>query len=90
MLERDEIIEIYKEVSNKLCNGTEWCWAGVGEPLQLFAKLVADVATAKEREACAKVCEEYETANDTTAIWLNIVAEAIRARSGATSRGEAK
>lgn len=39
---QDEIIEIYKEVSNKLCNGTEWCWDGVGEPLQLFAKLVED------------------------------------------------
>jgi hypothetical protein len=48
---QDEIIEIYKEVSNKLCNGTEWCWAGVGKPLQLFAKLVA----AKERAACAKI-----------------------------------
>ena len=43
---QDEIIKMYLEVSNKLCNGTEWCWAGVGEPLQLFAKLVAE----KERE----------------------------------------
>ena len=41
---KDEIIEIYIEVSNKLCNGTEWCWAGVGEPLQLFAKLIAEKA----------------------------------------------
>jgi len=44
---QDEIIEMYLEVSNKLCNGTEWCWAGVGEPLQLFAKLIAQ----HEREA---------------------------------------
>ena len=50
---KEEIIAIYIEVSNKLCNGTEWCWAGVDEPLQLFAKLVA----AKEREECAKLCE---------------------------------
>ena len=50
---QDEIVDIYKEVSNKLCNGTEWCWAGVEEPLQLFAKLVA----AKEREACAKMVD---------------------------------
>ena len=56
-MKQDEIIEIYKEVSNKLCNGTEWCWAGVGEPLQLFAKLVA----AKEREACALRAEEFLT-----------------------------
>jgi hypothetical protein len=52
---QDEIVEMYLEVSNKLCNGTEWCWAGVGEPLQLFAKLVAE----KEREACAKVCDDH-------------------------------
>jgi hypothetical protein len=36
-----------------------------------------------EREACAKVCEEYETDNDITATWLNIIAEAIRARGQA-------
>jgi len=52
---QDEIVEMYLEVSNKLCNGTEWCWAGVGEPLQLFAKLVAE----REREACAKVCDDH-------------------------------
>ena len=38
---------------------------------------------AAEREECAKVCEEYETNNDITATWLNIVAEAIRARGQA-------
>ena len=50
---KDEIIKIYIEVSNKLCNGTEWCWAGVDEPLQLFAKLVAE----KEREEITKEVE---------------------------------
>jgi len=43
---QDEIIEMYLQVSKELCSDTEWCWAGVGEPLQMFAKLVA----AKERE----------------------------------------
>jgi len=43
----------------------------------------AELARAAEREACAKVCEEYETNNDITATWLNIVAEAIRARGQA-------
>jgi hypothetical protein len=79
---QDEIIEIYKEVSNKLCNGTEWCWAGVGKPLQLFAKLVA----AKEREACAKLCDfemdDWQYGEDAR-IALNNVAEAIRARGEA-------
>jgi len=52
---QDEIIEIYKEVKNKLCDGKEWCWTGVEEPLQLFAKLVAE----HEREACAEICKKH-------------------------------
>jgi hypothetical protein len=65
---QDEIIEMYLQVSKELCNDTEWCWAGVGEPLQMFAKLVA----AKEREACAKVCDGY--------IGADPIAAVIRAR----------
>lgn len=60
---QDEIIEMYLEVSNKLCNGTEWCWAGVGEPLQLFAKLVAQ----HEREKSLKLwmlLDDIDTADD--------------------------
>ena len=34
VMNKEEIIEMYLEVSNKLCNGTEWCWSGVDEPLQ--------------------------------------------------------
>ena len=71
---QDEIIEMYLEVSNKLCNGTEWCWAGVGEPLQLFAKLVAE----KEREACAKIADEWAVG------WPHpseVIAERIRDRT---------
>lgn len=52
-MNRDDIIRIYSQVSDELCGGTEWCWAGVGEPLQRFAALVA----AEEREACAEACE---------------------------------
>lgn len=70
---QDEIIEMYMQVSKELCNDTEWCWAGVGKPLQMFASLVAakafqngyekgiaafDEAVSLEREACAKVCDE--------------------------------
>jgi hypothetical protein len=51
--------------------------------LEIFAKLVEAKASAKEREACAKLCEEYETDNDITATWLNIIAERIRARGQA-------
>ena len=47
--------------------------------LRRFAALV----TSAEREACAKVCEEYETNNDIAETWLNIVSEVIRARGQA-------
>jgi hypothetical protein len=66
---QDEIIEMYMQVSKELCNDTEWCCAGVGKPLQMFANLIAAKAYEKgvaafteavslEREACAKVCDE--------------------------------
>jgi len=44
---QDEIVEMYLQVSKELCNDTEWCWAGVGEPLQMFAKLIAAKALAQ-------------------------------------------
>ena len=72
---QDEIIAIYIEVSNKLCNGTEWCWAGVDEPLQLFAKLIAE----KEREKCANICEEMAV-KDKFTNYYKVAANAIRAR----------
>jgi len=59
---QDEIIEMYLQVSKELCNDTEWCWAGVGEPLQMFAKLVAKLVAAKEREACAEIAEKQRYA----------------------------
>lgn len=55
---QDEIIEIYKEVSNKLCDGKQWCWAGVGEPLQMFAKLVAEHERDKLIDAAMKAAEK--------------------------------
>ena len=53
--------------------------------VQKVGQVIEEIQTAvvAEREACAKVCEEYETNNDITATWLNIVAEAIRARGQA-------
>jgi len=62
---QEEIIEMYLQVSKKLCNDTEWCWAGVGEPLQMFAKLVADKALAHRTEppdwfpAVENILKEY-------------------------------
>ena len=72
---QEEIVAIYIEVSNKLCNGTEWCWSGVDEPLQLFAKLVAE----HEREECAKLCEEMAV-KDRFTNYYKVASNAIRAR----------
>jgi len=66
---QDEIIEMAKR-------------AGIvvtGDAVLKLCQLVAE----KEREACAKVCEEYETNNDIADTWLNIVSEVIRARGQA-------
>ena len=43
-----------------------------------FAKLVAADAVAKEREACAKICEPQSTHDDPLTAWK--IAAAIRAR----------
>ena len=78
---QDEIIEMARQVGGWEVDEDEpQCSIGKiafdSVALETFAKLVAE----KEREACAKVCEEYETDNDITATWLNIIADAIRAR----------
>ena len=44
---KDRIEEIFQQVMNEACP----------DPLRRFAELVAEDAVAKEREACAKLCE---------------------------------
>ena len=96
---QDEIIEMYMQVSKELCNDTEWCWAGVGKPLQMFAHLVAAKAFQNgyekgvaafteavnlEREACAKVADEYATwGGSNFYFWFKALAKEIRARGEA-------
>jgi len=53
-----------------------------GKEIQAFAKLVDAKATAKEREACAKVCESLFDLEDDTCDEAEKCAKAIRARSG--------
>ena len=51
--------------------------------LSRFAALVAALAAAKEREACAQVCEGFKQGNSATYIdddWADMCAAAIRAR----------
>lgn len=74
---QDQIIQMLHKVIAENMNFTTWT---VSTP-----HLVALVnhAIEAEREACAKLCEEYETNNDTADTWLNIVSEVIRARGQA-------
>jgi hypothetical protein len=55
-----------------------------------FAKLVAEAAASKEREACAKYVEGLMVGNQPLTVVMGAIGDGIRARSGATSRGEAQ
>jgi sugar phosphate isomerase/epimerase len=78
---QDEIIEMARQTGCPMANMMPMYFTDTQLLIMLkaFAKLVAE----KEREACAKVCEEYETNNDIADTWLNIVSEVIRARGQA-------
>ena len=52
----DDICDFYLQVSKELCEGKEWCWTGIGEPLRRFAALVA----ANERDALRVRVKELE------------------------------
>jgi hypothetical protein len=58
MLKQDEIIEMARQAGATEIGHKPPAFHFYLKDLQAFAKLVADVATAKEREACAKVCED--------------------------------
>lgn len=86
-MQQDEIIEMLRASCDKDRVGPEQngFWVIVTEELEAFAKLVADVATAKEREACAIVCDDInakykwpdDVAERVTSQWC---ADSIRAR----------
>ena len=61
---QDEIIEMAKEAHRKLVTEVYVGHMGQLNPweielLKIFAKLVAAKATTVEREACAKLCDEF-------------------------------
>jgi hypothetical protein len=70
---QDEIIEMAKQASSTGCNHEL-----TGDAIEEFAKLVAE----REREACAKACEEAagESMDDYEAGGMYCCAEIIRAR----------
>jgi len=70
---QDEIIEMAREAGFTQPEGETW-YEAFPQCIEAFAKLVAAKATAKEREACAKVAEQsFGVIGSTIAI-------AIRAR----------
>ena len=78
---QDEIIEMAKQAGVDMSLGEHWSF--FIEELEAFAKLVA----AKEREACAKVCEEegklWSKAGCTDTQTFGLCATVIRARGEA-------
>ena len=77
-MNHDDIVRLYKEISDELCDGKEWCLTGIEGPLVRYAELVkqhiqieqmakfeelAEIVRADERERCAKICDQYERAN---------------------------
>lgn len=79
------------DVSTDPNSPPSWRAAGHNDSFEAFAALVDAKATAREREACAKVCEETEvvqttycmTLHDEGAETLRNAAAAIRARGQA-------
>ena len=76
---QDEIIEMVREAGGSDVGGPGWTtWVGTQstEFLERFAHLVA----AKEREACAKVCETKHFSSPVREFGAKECAIAIRAR----------
>ena len=87
---QDEIIEMARQAGgidlSTTKGGGVTVWIGTDRPkfLEAFAKLVDAKATAKEREACAKVCDNKQYVHP-----YHDLGTLIRARGEPTSRGEA-
>jgi len=71
---RDDIIRMAREAGFNVEQGFLLRVTGIDEDLERFAALVA----AAEREACAKLCEEYDDGRHANR--ADLCAAAIRAR----------
>jgi hypothetical protein len=63
MMDNKQITEIYKQVSDELCEGKEWCWSGVGGPITYFAALVIAAKDTSKKETFAEL-EQQLTVKD--------------------------
>ena len=78
---QDEIIEMAVQAG---ASPDGKLWLMYAEELESFTKLVAEKATAIEREACAKLADEYATWGGSNFYdWFKKLAAAIRARGQA-------
>lgn len=83
---REDIVEFTRQAGG---------FEATPEFLERFAALVAAASEAKEREACAKVCEDLQSPpdwNSVAVLWKeckNKLSNAIRARGAASIRGQA-
>jgi hypothetical protein len=92
---QDEIIEMAREIAttlgSRMCDengdthGEELYCMGFDDIVDAV-KLVADVATAKEREACVEICDRFQARD--VGMQPAECAGAIRARGETTLRGE--
>jgi len=72
---QDEIIEMWKNSGDLEIIGMPY------SKIEAFAKLVEERATAKEREACAKICDGMDSISDYYTLRVELIcANAIRAR----------
>jgi hypothetical protein len=79
---QDEIIEMARQADPFGENGRLYVMSQLTpSTLEAFAKLVEEQATAKEREACAKVAERFEPDEKTS--YVTYASTAIRARGQA-------
>lgn len=77
---QEDIIRMAREAGFFVWTDDQATIEGYGEDLERFAQLVAALAAAAEREACANVCDDIDTeyhGEDVPATWC---ARAIRAR----------
>jgi hypothetical protein len=75
---QDEIIEMARQASFTENSGFKGCFVCNPLSLEYFAKLVAE----KEREACARICDEFFKGNKNIN-YSDTIAICIRARAKA-------
>lgn len=92
IIDKDEVLKMARQAGLLVIGTAEggeavYTWpAGITEEIESFAKLVADAATAKEREACAKVCDDW--AKTSYLSEAKSCAKIIRARRDEVTYGE--